>query len=248
MTAICRAAGRHAAADLVVGKLPFELRQVADVVDPVVEPAGKFRRDRLKGNPFLGKHREDHEQLRRCLWEVGLVHAHFGDERPAAQASLDMTVDLPRLAAGEQILADDGSQAHRIEFDRLQATGKRQRSHQFAMPGHEGRHIGVAGRGADAVGDVDREEITRRHEAVDRLEPDVVGIDEPGMGPMARGHRRLRRRPDARRLTADEAVFAVRLVPDRGDDHPRRGQSLEGGQLGKSLMGKTIADAKRKTG
>ena len=97
--------------------------------------------------------------MRRRLRQVGLVHAHFGDKRPATPFRLDVTVDLARLAAGEQILPRDRSEARRVELDRLLAAGNRESAHQLTMPRHEGRHFGLAGRLADAVGDVDREEV-----------------------------------------------------------------------------------------
>ena len=67
------------------------------------------------------------------------------------------------------------------------------------------------------------------------------------MGPVACRHGSRSRSPHARRLTANEAVLAVRLVPDRGDDHARRGEPLERSELSLGLMGEAVTDAKGKT-
>ena len=158
-----------------------------------------------------------------------------------------MAIDLARLAAGEQILPRDRPEARRVETNRLLAAGNRQSAHQLAVPRYEGRHKRVAGRLADAVGDVDREEVARIEEAIDRLQPDVVGIDKPRMGPVACRHGSRSRRPHARRLAADEAVLTVRLVPDGGDDHARRSQPFERSELSLGLMGEAVTDAKGKT-
>ena len=49
-------------------------------------------------------------------------------------------------------------------------------------------------------------------------------------------------------LTADEAMLAVRFVPHGGDEHPVGLESLEGCQLGGSLMGETVSDTERQPG
>jgi hypothetical protein len=95
---------------------------------------------------------------------------------------MDVTVDLPGLTAGEQILSGDRPEARRVELDRLVTAGNLEPPSQFPVPGHEGRNVGVTRRPADTVSDVDREKVARIEKAVDRLEPDVVGVDEQGWG------------------------------------------------------------------
>ena len=111
------------------------------------------------------------------------------------------------------------------------------------MPGHEGRDVADASRLADAIGHVDREEVARRQKPVDRVEPDMVGIDEPGVRPFSFRHGGGGGLPNAGRLAADETVLAVRLVPNGGHDHARGGQPLKRGQLGLGLVGKPVTDA-----
>ena len=56
--------------------------EVSDIVDPFVEAAGKLRGDRLQSDPFVGQGDQDHQELLRGLWKVGLIHRDLGDEVP----------------------------------------------------------------------------------------------------------------------------------------------------------------------
>ena len=66
----------------VEGHLARELRDVADVVDALVEAAAEFRGDGLDGNLLVGDGAEDDEQFGGRLRGVGLVHRDFRDEVP----------------------------------------------------------------------------------------------------------------------------------------------------------------------
>ena len=116
------------------------------------------------------------------------------------------------------------------------------------MAGDEGRHSGRRGGLADAVGNVDGEEITRVEKPLNRADADMIGIDKPGVGPVPRGHGCRGRLPHTRRLAADEGMFPVRLVPHRCHHHPLGGEAFKGGQLGLGLMGEAIPHADRKPG
>ena len=87
----------------VVVKLLLELREVADVVNALVEAAGELRRDRLQTDAFVRERREDHQQLRRRLRRVGFIHRDFGDQvvlRPSSAG--DVAVDVSRgMCRGE---------------------------------------------------------------------------------------------------------------------------------------------------
>ena len=71
----------------VVAELLLELREVADVIDALVEPAGELRGDRLHRHALVRERREDEQQLGRRLRGVGLVHRDFGDEVAAPFAA-----------------------------------------------------------------------------------------------------------------------------------------------------------------
>ena len=60
---------------------------------------------------------------------------------------------------------------------------------QLGMAVDEGRHVGGIGGLADVVGDVEREEIAGRDEAVHGGEVDVVGVEQVFAGPAEVGHR-----------------------------------------------------------
>src|SRR6516165_10148837 len=54
-------------------KLPLELREIPNVIDPFVKSSGELWSDRLNRDAFLGNHRQDEEQFHRVLGRVGLV-------------------------------------------------------------------------------------------------------------------------------------------------------------------------------
>src|SRR5271165_57594 len=91
-------------------ELLFELRKVAHVIDPFVEPSGELWGDRLDGYAFLGDHRQDQEQFHRVLRRVGLVDRDFSDKLIASFLFFDVPVDTTRLLYGEQEFA--GGPAH----------------------------------------------------------------------------------------------------------------------------------------
>lgn len=114
------------------------------------------------------------------------------------------------------------------------------------MPSGEGCH-GLRGGGLpDRVGHVDGEEVGRRQEPVHGLEPDVVGVDVPRVRPVQGGDRGLGGVADAARFRADEGVFAVGFVPDRGDLDAVGGEALEGGELGAGLVVQLFPTPKEK--
>jgi hypothetical protein len=228
----------------VVGKLLFEPDEIADVVHALVEPAGELGRDRLQWNLLLGEERENHEQLRRSLRLVGLIHADLDDD-VAPAGLLDVPPDRAGLPAGKQIGAGDPRHGILRQADHLRDPRHGQRLRQLGVTGNERLHVGQGSRLADRIGDVDREKITRLEKPVDRLEADVVGIDEPRVRPLSGRHGPGRRRPHARGLTADERMLTVRLVPHWGDDDAPRREHFKGGELRLGLAGETIADPER---
>jgi len=66
----------------IEGHFAGELRDVADVVDAIIEAATEFRGNRLDGDLLIGDCAEDDEQAGGCLRGVGLVHRDFGNEVP----------------------------------------------------------------------------------------------------------------------------------------------------------------------
>src|SRR5208283_714986 len=57
----------------ILVKLPLELREIPNVIDPFIKPSSKLWGDRLDRYPFLGDHRQDQEQLHRVLRRVSFV-------------------------------------------------------------------------------------------------------------------------------------------------------------------------------
>ena len=82
-------------------------------------------------------------------------------------------------------------------------------------------------------------------EAVDRLQADVIGVDEVRPLPIERDDRGVGFGPDARRLAVHDQVLAVGLVPDRRDVDAELLRLDERGELGLALMGEAIADPHR---
>ena len=97
-----------------------------------------------------------------------------------------------------------------------------QATDQFLLLCDEPRHGLAASIDADPLGHVQSEEIARFQERVDRLEIDVVGVDEVRAGPTASPHGAVGLAPDVGRAAADDRVLAVRLVPDGSNVTPWR--------------------------
>lgn len=91
----------------VGSELRREAGHVADVVDSLVEPAAEPGGDGPHGETFIGQGREDHEQFRRHLRRVRLVHRHLREERALLAVSRDAAVELPRRRYGVQVVARD---------------------------------------------------------------------------------------------------------------------------------------------
>ena len=116
------------------------------------------------------------------------------------------------------------------------------------MTPHKRSHIRSRGRPANAVGDIDCEKIADRQKPLHRVEPNVIGIHEPRVRPSPRSHSLGRRHAHTQRLAANEGVFAVGFIPHRSHHNAVGSQTFKGRELRASLMGKAIADAKRKPG
>ncbi len=88
---------------------------------------------------------------------------------------------------------------------------------QFRMFRDEGGDVGGIGGFTDVVGDVEREEIAGRDEAIDGGEVDVVGVQQIFVGPAEVGDGLVGGFACLGGLGADDVVLAVGLVPDRDD-------------------------------
>lgn len=115
------------------------------------------------------------------------------------------------------------------------------------MPRHERADRFRRCRLADAVRDVNGEEVRAREKALHRFEPDMIGIDVPAAGPALGFHRGLRGVEHALRLRADEGVFAIGFVPDRRHVDAVLGEQLKRVKLGLRLMREAVAHAERET-
>ena len=111
------------------------------------------------------------------------------------------------------------------------------------MARDEGVDVGGRGGPSDRAGHVEREEVARRQEPLDRLERDVIGVDEVGRAPAQRADGALGRRAHVGRLRPHGIVFAVRLVPDRHDAHALLRRQSERLQLRLRFVGEAVAHA-----
>jgi hypothetical protein len=200
----------------------LKLFHVADVVHAFFETAGEFRRH---------------------LRAVGFVHGNFRCEIRRALRGSNVLANFSGVLHCEQKLV-----RHALNFD----AGNLERpvnvrngnlAGQFRMAVSKGFHVGRGGRFADAVGDVNRKKIRRRDEAVYRLEPDVVGVHVIRFFPAERRDRGIGFRAQRGWFGANEAVFAVRFVPDRDEFRTELSGLDARRQLRLGLMTKAVAYA-----
>ena len=227
----------------VVVELAFELGEVADVVDALVETAGELRGDGLDRHAFVGDGGEDDEQLGRGLGAVGLVHRDLGDEAADALHGDDVAVDLAGFLDGEQELGGRALDVGARGRERTVDAGEGERADELRVAVDEGLDRGGVGGLGDEVGDVDGEEVGDADETLDGLQADVVGVEEVRGGPAEGLHGGVGRGAGAGRLGADDVVLAVGLVPDRHDlDAELLGREA-GGELGFGFVGEAVAHA-----
>ena len=227
----------------VVVELAFELGEVADVIDAFVETAGELRSDGLDRHAFVGDGREDHEQFRRGLRAVGLVHRDLRDEAADALHRDDMAVDLAGFLDGEEELGGRALDVGARGRERTADAGEGERADELRVAVDEGLDRGGVGRLGDEVGDVDGEEVGDADETVDGLQADVVGVKEVRGGPAEGLHGGVGRGAGAGRLGADDVVLAVGLVPDRHDLDAELLGRKAGGELGFGFVGEAVAHA-----
>jgi len=87
-----------------------KLRDVADVINALVETTCEFRRDGLDWNLFVSQSREDDEQFQRRLRAVRFVHRNFRDETAFTLGLRDATVNFPGLGDSRKIFIRDASE------------------------------------------------------------------------------------------------------------------------------------------
>ena len=232
----------------VIRKLSLKRRQITDVIDSLVESTSELRSNCLKWDPFVGQHRQNHEQLGRGLWLIGFVHADFNDTPSRPATAGNESVELTGLLAGQQICGRNRLKALWREMHRRRNARNRNAQRQLGMPPHKRRHIRSGGRPANAVGHIDCEKIADRQKPLDRVEPNVIGIHKPRVRPSRSSHGLGRRHPHAQGLAPNEGVFTVGFIPHRSHHNAVGSQAFKGRELRASLVGKAIADAKRKPG
>ena len=115
------------------------------------------------------------------------------------------------------------------------------------MPLHERGDVGRIRGLADGVGDVDRVEVAGREEAVDGLEPNVIGVDVIRLRPAERLDGGVGGGADScpGSLLPTVGVFAMRLVPHWNDVGAMLRGPYASLELGPGLVGEAVADADR---
>ena len=224
-------------------ELTLEGRDVADIVHALVEASGELRRDGLGGNPLVGNHSQNDQQLARSLRRVGFIHRDLDSKSVRRFRSCDMTVDPSRLLHGPEKFARRALKIGAGDFQRRVEQGKTMRTNQpgalFKKRLHALRACGFAG----IIRHIEREEITRRNEAIHRVQVDVIGIHKVRRGPVQCLHGGIRFGTEIGGFRSNEGVLTVRFVPNRVKRHTAFCSGLDCGKLGLALLGKTIAHA-----
>src|SRR5450755_3128906 len=164
----------------VIGELFGELGEVAYVVYTFVETPGEFRSDGLDRDAFLRDSRQDNEKFGGCLGRVRFIHGNFRDEVPLSFGLFDMPVDPAGVLNGGEVLARDSQHEGAIRLDGPVNARNSDGADQLGMLIEERRDARFVGRFADEIRDVQSEKIARLKEAVNRVEIDVVGVQEVG--------------------------------------------------------------------
>lgn len=129
-------------------------------------------------------------------------------------------------------MAGDLDLAHALDFDL---------SNEFRVAVYKGFDNARGGRFADAVGDVDGEEITRCEEALKVLQIDVIGVAEIRLVPGAVFYGSFDGSAGLGRLGTDDDVFAVRLIPNRCYFEASLSGLFECGELGFGFVSESVA-------
>jgi hypothetical protein len=102
--------------------------------------------------------------------------------------------------------------------------------------------VGVGGL-PDGLGHIQREEVAAAQKAVNGLEMHMVGIDKVRLVPAECLDGRIGLGPYIGRPGADDAVFAIRFVPDGRPRCPRPVPCRIASKLGNALTAEAVADA-----
>ena len=152
----------------------------------------------------------------------------------------DVAVDGARLLHGGEILAGDLRDGVAGDGERLVDAGDAHGSLKFRMTLDEGVHAVRGGRLADGRGYVEGVEIAGVDEAVHGAEVDVIGVDVVGLFPAGLTYGGIGGGAHAGGFGADDAVFAIRFVPDRDDGDAVGGRHHASLQLGLGLVRETV--------
>ena len=161
------------------------------------------------------------------------------NSRPRALA-VDVAVDGARLLHGSQVLVGDPHDGVAVDGEGLADAGDAHRALEFRMALDEGVDAIRLGRLADGGGHVERVEIAGVDEAVHGAEVDVVGIHVIGLRPAGLPHGLVGGGAHAGGFRADDAVLAIRFVPDGDDGDAAVRRHRAGLQLGLGLVRETV--------
>ena len=125
---------------------------------------------------FSSDHRQDEQQLRGSLRQIGFVHRDLGDKRRDRFGGSNVAINATCLLHGPEELAGGGADQGVLDRERFAQAGN---LHAHETARREDKCLDrFRRRGlADVISDVDGEEIARGDEAIHVAEIDVVSID-----------------------------------------------------------------------
>ena len=154
-----------------------------------------------------------------------------------------MTVDAACLLHGPEKFSRRALQIGAGDFQRRIEQGETMRANQTGAL-FEKRRQALRARGLSGIiRHIEREEITRREEAIHRVQVDVIGIHKVRRGPIQCLHGGIRFGAETLGFCANKRMLTIRLVPNRVQRHAAFCSGLHGGKLGLALMGKTVTHA-----
>src|SRR6202008_4771103 len=107
-------------------KLFVKLREIAPVIDSLIETPGELRSDGLDRDPLHLNHRQNEQKLYRCLSGESFIYRDLSNKIVRAFLGNDSAVDASCFLHGQLKFASRCSQAGFINFEWTFDTGNRE--------------------------------------------------------------------------------------------------------------------------